>query len=250
MTGLGLHVERGGTGADLVVLLHGLGATGAVWHRLARAIEARGRRWIAPDLRGHGRSPSAGPFGFGLHAADVATLLRDEDPARVTLLGHSFGGVVGALLAGGLFGPLPARLETLGVKLTWSEADLAGARAAAQRPARLFATRDDAQERYARIAGLHGLVAPEAPEMAGGVTAVEGGYALAMNPGVFSAADASVPDLLRRVRVPLRMAAGAEDPMVTLAEMTAIDPAARLLPGQPHNAQITAPEAVLALLDP
>jgi hypothetical protein len=28
---MNLYAEEGGTGADLLVLLHGLGATGAVW---------------------------------------------------------------------------------------------------------------------------------------------------------------------------------------------------------------------------
>ena len=245
----GLHVERGGAGADLIVLLHGLGATGAVWHGLTALIERRSARWMAPDLRGHGRSRSEGPFGFGNHAADIATLLRTEDPARVSVLGHSFGGVVGALVAGGLFGPLPARLVTLGVKITWSESDLAGAHAMARRPPRLFSTLAEARERHAKLAGLHGLVEPDAPELDRGVCERDGGFALAMDPRVFLAADATVPDILRRVRTPLRMAAGAEDPMVTLPEMTAIDPGAHLLPGQPHNAQVTAPEAVLALLD-
>lgn len=245
---MALWTERGGEGDGLVVLLHGLGATGAVWHGVARHIEARGMRWIAPDLRGHGLSPSAGPFGFGNHAADVAELLAGEDMARVTILGHSFGGVVGAALASGLFGPLPARLVTLGVKLTWSEAEIAGAQAMATRPGKVFATEAEAQERYAKVSGLHGLTAPDAPETARGVHAVPGGFALAMQPGVFGAVGPSVPDLMRGARCPLSMAAGSEDPMVDLATMQGIDPAARTLPGLPHNAHVAAPEAVAALI--
>lgn len=245
----GLYAERGGQGAGLVVLLHGLGATGAVWRGLAAGIEARGQRWIAPDFRGHGLSPAAGPFGFGVHAADLALLLAEEDPARITVLGHSFGGVIGALLAGGLFGPAPARLVTLGVKLHWSAEEIAGAQAMAARPGKVFATEAEAGERYAKVSGLYGLVAPGDPALAGGVRAVEGGFALSMAPGVFGAVGPSIEAIFRGVTTPLRMAAGSEDPMVTLAQMQAIDPGARLLDGLPHNAHVVAPERVLALLD-
>ncbi|MCA0206407.1 MAG: alpha/beta hydrolase [Proteobacteria bacterium] len=245
----GLYAEWGGQGARLIVLLHGLGATGAVWHGLCEGIEAQGHRWIAPDFRGHGRSPAEGPFGFGVHAADLARLLAEEDPAQVTVLGHSFGGVVGALWAGGLFGPVPARLVTLGVKQVWSTEEIAGAQAMAARPGKIFATEAEAWERYAKVSGLHGLVPPGAPALARGVRAVKGGFALAMAPGVFGAVGPSIEAILRGVTVPLRMAAGSGDPMVTLAQMRAIDAGAMLLDGLPHNAHVAAPERVLALLD-
>ena len=75
-----------------------------------------------------------------------------------------------------------------------------------------------------------------------------GGFALAMQPGVFGAVGPSVPDLMRGARCPLSMAVGSEDPMVDLATMKGIDPAARTLPGLPHNAHVAAPEAVAALV--
>lgn len=245
----GLYAERGGQGARLIVLLHGLGATGAVWQGVAAGIEARGHRWIAPDFRGHGHSPAEGPFGFGVHAADLARLLADEEPLQITVLGHSFGGVVGALWAGGLFGPVPSRLVTLGVKQVWSAEEIAGAQAMATRPGKIFATEAEAWERYAKVSGLDGLVPPGDPALARGVRAVEGGFALAMAPGVFGAVGPSIETILRGVQVPLRMAAGSGDPMVTLEQMREIDPGALLLDALPHNAHVAAPERVLALLD-
>ncbi|MCC0075124.1 MAG: alpha/beta hydrolase [Rhodobacter sp.] len=245
----GLWVARGGEGDRLVVLLHGLGATAAVWRGVAARLESRGHRWIAPDLRGHGRSPSDGPFGFGNHAADIAQLLAAEDPACVTVLGHSFGGVVGALLCGGLFGPVPARLVTLGVKIDWSTEEIAGAQASALRPAKVFATRAEALERHAKVSGLFGLVTPDAPELDGGVCATGDGFALAMNPRVFTAVGPSVEQILRASLAPTRLSAGSDDPMVSLETMLRIDPGARALPGLPHNAHVTDPAAVVALLD-
>ena len=99
-----LHVESGGAGRRLLVLLHGLGANGVVWRRLVPILEAHWQgRWTAPDFRGHGRSPYEGPYGYAAHAADVAALIAGED--EVTLLGHSFGGVVAALVGTGWYGP-------------------------------------------------------------------------------------------------------------------------------------------------
>ena len=44
------------------------------------------------------------PYGFAVHAADMAALATELGASRVTVLGHSFGGVVGAVLGGGWFG--------------------------------------------------------------------------------------------------------------------------------------------------
>jgi len=250
VTPSGLWAAGGGSGDDTVLLLHGLGATAAVWHGVAQALQARGQRWLAPDLRGHGRSPSGGPFGYGNHAADIAALLAGQDMGRVTVLGHSFGGVVAALLGSGLFRPVPARVVTLGVKTDWSEAEIAGALAMAARPARLFASRDEALARYLKVSGLDGLVPPDAPETEGGIRARGEGWALAMDPGVFGAVGPDIAALLAACRAPLRMAAGADDPMVSPDSMRRLDPGAVLLPGLPHNAQVADPVAVADLVAP
>jgi pimeloyl-ACP methyl ester carboxylesterase len=245
-----MHVEQGGTGDRLAVLLHGLGATAAVWRGVAAALQARGWRWIAPDLRGHGRSPSAGPFGYGMHAADVAGLLAAEDMDRVAVLGHSFGGVVACLLGSGLFGPLPARIVALGVKTDWTEAEVAGAAAMATRPGKTFATRAEAMDRYLKVSGLAGLVPPDAPETEGGIFETPQGWALAMDPRAYAAVGPDIPALMAACRAPLDLAAGADDPMASPATMRRLDPRAVLLPGLPHNAHVADPAAAAALLDP
>ena len=55
----GIWSARGGDGEELVLLLHGLAANAAVFSRLVPLVEASGRRWITPDLRGHGRASCA-----------------------------------------------------------------------------------------------------------------------------------------------------------------------------------------------
>ena len=48
----GIAYASGGSDGPLLLLLHGLGATGAVWTRLlAQFQDAWPGRWAAPDLR-------------------------------------------------------------------------------------------------------------------------------------------------------------------------------------------------------
>ncbi|MEJ2885461.1 alpha/beta fold hydrolase [Actinomycetospora aeridis] len=88
------HIDQGA--GRPVVLLHG----GALDHRLwAPQIAAltRTHRVIAPDLRGHGASPTpTAPFR---HVDDVAALLRDLDLGPTTVAGISLGATVAVDLA-------------------------------------------------------------------------------------------------------------------------------------------------------
>lgn len=240
----GLTVSRGGSGERLAVLLHGLGANRAVWSRMT-AIADRywDGRWMAPDFRGHGGSPMQGPFGYGAHAADIADLIKDEDAGNVTLVGHSFGGVIAALAGAGLYGPPVNDVAAFGVKIVWSADEIAKAREMAARPAKTFATRDEAIERALKLAGLFGLADPDSDVATSGVVADGAGWRVAMDARVYGAVGPSVPDLLRLVPR-LRLAAGDKDPMVALADMQAIDPAARVIAGAGHNAHWEAPAAV------
>ncbi|MDX2201409.1 MAG: alpha/beta hydrolase [Hyphomicrobiaceae bacterium] len=244
----GIFAARGGGGTALLVLLHGIGANADVWAPVVAEIERRGGlRWMALDLRGHGRSAMEGPFGYGMHAADVAHALRAEAPADVVLLGHSFGGVVAALAASGQFAAPPSRVVGLGVKLEWSREEVTKAQEIAGKPARLLSTRAEAAERYLKGAGLFGLVAPEDAAARAGVIEAAGGFRVAVDPRVFAAVGPPLPPIFAQVACPLRLAAGSRDPMVGLAAMQRIDPAARLLDGLGHNAHWEAPAAVLDL---
>ena len=86
----GLWVRRCGSGDRVLVLLHGMGANGAVWSRLLPILDSRwsGRVLIA-DLRGHGCSVHQGPYGIDTHAADIAALIAGEAARSVILVGHS-----------------------------------------------------------------------------------------------------------------------------------------------------------------
>lgn len=245
VTARGIWAARGGSGERLLVLLHGMGANAGVWERLLPLIESSWRgRWLAPDLRGHGRSLREGPYGFGTHAADVAGLIDAEAPGPVTLVGHSFGGAVAALVASGWFGPRARDVAAFGVKIEWTPDETAKARELAGRPAPVFPTRDEATARYLRVSGLAGLAPPSSATVAAGVTGAAGRFQVAMDPRAYGAVGPSVEGLLRVAEAPLRLAAGDRDPMVTLEQMRRIDPVARIFAGVGHNAHWEAPEQV------
>ncbi|RFU23180.1 alpha/beta fold hydrolase [Geodermatophilus marinus] len=249
LTRTGTSYRSGGSGEHLLVLLHGLGATGAVWDRLLPLVERDWPgAWAAPDLRGHGRSPAEPPYGYAVHAADVAELAAAAGAARVTVLGHSFGGVVGAVLGGGWYGVEVAGVVAVGVKISWTDEEEAGARRMAGRPPQVFATREEAEDRHLKLAGLRSLATPGDPVAAAGVREVEGGFGVALDPRTFSAVGPRVEEVLARCAAPLRLAAGAGDPMVDLATMQRVDPGAVVLPGAGHNAHWETPEAVWALV--
>jgi pimeloyl-ACP methyl ester carboxylesterase len=240
-----LFAERGGDGDRVLVLLHGLGATAAVWRSfqkiLAREWEGR---WLAPDFRGHGRSIKSGPYTFEQHARDVAALLESETGQNVILLGHSFGGVIAALTASGDFGVTPQRALAFGVKIRWSEDEKNKAFDLAKRPAKIFSTREEAVDRYLKMAGIFGLVDPKSSDVDAGIAAADGGWKVAQESATFSAVEQSVPNALLRAKPPVLLAAGAKDPMVTLTDMQAIDANAVLLEGAGHNVHVEAPEKV------
>jgi pimeloyl-[acyl-carrier protein] methyl ester esterase len=86
---MSLHVERFGSGPDLV-LLHGWGLHGDVFKDLAWQL-VNDYRLTLIDLPGHGRSPAAAqPQGLAAIAAEVS----DAAPPRAAWLGWSLGGMI------------------------------------------------------------------------------------------------------------------------------------------------------------
>ena len=82
-----------------VLLLHGVPETSSCWRDLAPRL-AVGRRVLAPDLPGLGGSTFSGPYDVPSLVAQVAALVDGEGIARVDVVGHDWGGVLAAALAG------------------------------------------------------------------------------------------------------------------------------------------------------
>jgi pimeloyl-ACP methyl ester carboxylesterase len=237
-----LRVRRGGGdggSGPTVLLLHGLGATGEVWDGLVDLLPGA---WVVPDLPGHGGSAPLPAYTFPDVAAAVADLV---DPAGTVVLGHSFGGVVGLQLAAR---PGVRAVVGLGIKVAWSPEELSRAAALAAREPVSFATREEAVARHLKVSGLAGLVDPDAPAAAAGVVADGGGYRLAFDQRAFAVGEPGVAALVGASPVPVVLARGEHDTMVSAAELAELVPDPVDLPGLGHNAHVEDPAAVLRLL--
>jgi pimeloyl-ACP methyl ester carboxylesterase len=244
----GLFVERGGSGSPTLLLLHGLAGNSAVWHGLLKIIQSRWPgRWVAPDLRGHGRSFHCAPYSFGVHAADVAHLFEPGEP--VVCLAHSMGGVVAMVLASGWFGVQVDQVAAFGVKMEWRPEEIAKSREIARSPVHWFENRAQALQRYLRISGLEGLVAADSECAIRGITEYEGKFRLSMDPRA-NLAGAPLERIIPAMKSPLRLAAGENDPMVTLAQMRRYDPQAVIIEGLGHSPHVQAPERLWSFLEP
>ncbi|MEN3364478.1 MAG: hypothetical protein V7606_1752 [Burkholderiales bacterium] len=238
-----LHVKETGTGDPVLLLLHGLGANGEVWQPLLDVI---GGTWpgriVVPDLRGHGRSPHGLHYGYGQHASAIAELLQPGE--RVTIIGHSLGGVIGMVLASGWYGIDVRHVLGVGIKVNWSDDDLAKAATMAQAPVRWFDTRDEAIDRMLKVSGLIGLVRPDSAVVDAGVQDVDGKFRLALDPRTFSAPGPSFGAIVQASRVPFSLACGAGDKMVKLEELKVFDREAFAVPGFGHNLHVEAPKVL------
>lgn len=98
--GVSVHYEVWGAGTPLLMAHSGVGS-GAQWQRVAAALD--GRRCVAPDLLGHGRTgaPAGQAITHDLQADLLAALVGrgPAGPGPVDVVGHSYGGAGAVRLA-------------------------------------------------------------------------------------------------------------------------------------------------------
>ncbi len=240
--------ETGGAGRRTALLLHGVGATAAVWRGVERALQERGTvRWIAADLGGHGGSDWRPFYSVGQLAAEIADVVRES--SELFIVGQSLGAYVGLALASQWFGIQVRGVLGLGPKIAWPAADLQAAQELSARPVRWYPTEAEARARYRRVAGLGTDSAPGAEALERGVMRAEPGWRLAQDPRTFAVAGAPFASLVTSAAARVLLARGEHDPMVSLEELREYDPRARDIPGVGHNVHVEDPRAVVALLD-
>jgi pimeloyl-ACP methyl ester carboxylesterase len=96
--GLFFYDSDPGSRGTAVVLIHGNGDEADSWRHVLTRL-ALGRRVIAPDLPGFGRSSAIGQGKLPDLAAGVQRILESEGVQTVHLVGSSMGAVVAALVA-------------------------------------------------------------------------------------------------------------------------------------------------------
>jgi pimeloyl-ACP methyl ester carboxylesterase len=238
----------GSDDGPLLVLLHGLGGTAELWRGVEALLPGRwDGGWVTPDLPGHGRSPRAASYTFDAQAALVAETLPDD--RDLVLLGHSMGGMVALALAG--IHPGVRRVVGFSIKTWWPPDQVEGMRAQSLKPARVFATREEAVERYLKASGLHGLADPAAPEHEAGVVETDSpgpGWRIAQDMGTFDFGVPDMPALLAAVSCPVTLALGSEDRFVRPVNYEGLGVDVVTLPGLGHNPHVEDPAALLGLL--
>jgi pimeloyl-ACP methyl ester carboxylesterase len=84
--------------APSLILIHGLGDEADSWRRLMPSLSGTGRRILAPDLPGFGRSEWKGKIGVKAHAQAVLDLMQDVGAASPSnpaiLVGCSMGAII------------------------------------------------------------------------------------------------------------------------------------------------------------
>lgn len=97
----------GDPAARPLLLIHGVTASAAVWWRVGPALAASGRRVVAVDQAGHGRTGHwMGHHRIRDNAADLAAFVRAAglssaaagEPTALQVIGHSWGAVTTAAL--------------------------------------------------------------------------------------------------------------------------------------------------------
>jgi pimeloyl-ACP methyl ester carboxylesterase len=196
--GLKLHyLDWGDPAGPLILLLHGSRDHARSWDWTARALVRDGWRVVAPDLRGHGDSDWSpdGAYIVSYNVLDLADLIDHLGAPQLTLVGHSFGGVICARYTA----MFPERVRKLvivdgmgpgpGVFRAWerqgsiarSREWVARRRTVGDRPPLVFATVEDALARMA-AGNLH--LTPEQAEHLGrhAVRRTDGGWTWKSDP--------------------------------------------------------------------
>lgn len=239
------HWIEAGRGDSTLLCLHGVSGGAEGWRPLLAAMAGDRHRVLAWDMPGYGHSPSCGEPGFQAWTGAIGALLDAAGVDRVTLVGHSLGGMIALDAAV----RMPGRITAL--VLACSTPAFGGGTGPAQRT--FLARRLGPLDHGAEMGDVApGLIA----EMAGpnaASTLIDAHRALmaAISPDAYRGAIRALVGFDRRsaldgIACPALCVAGAQDPIATPALMRAMArriPGARYaeIPGAGHLAPFEAP---------
>jgi esterase len=88
---MNLNFKKYGSGAETLVILHGLFGSLDNWHTLATKFGKKFTVYTI-DQRNHGLSPHSDEFDYNILADDLARFMNEHNIEAVTIIGHSMGG--------------------------------------------------------------------------------------------------------------------------------------------------------------
>ena len=244
-----LYTNKGGSGDRTFLLLHGLGCNSDVWKGLISKInQAKAGKWIAPDLRGHGRSHWAEEYCAGYHANDLANIVKNE--SNLIVVGHSMGAFISIILALGIYNLDIKFVLGIGQKTKWLIDEKKKLFEFAAKPVHIFKTKSEALMRYLKVSGLANIIDPTDPRLNNAIVKNKRGYSLAADPktvlvagspiGLFQAASYNTK---------IRLVCGEYDNVTNLKSLQELDKKAFELRGLSHNAHVEDPTVIWKILE-
>jgi 3-oxoadipate enol-lactonase len=235
--GFSLAVESSGEGARAFVCLHGLADTRSIWRKLAPGLAERGRV-VRVDQRAHGDSSAPpGPYRRDDLAADVRTIVQTLRLGRVTLVGHSMGGIVAMATA-------LAHPEVVDGLVLLGTASEASERVAAWYEKIATAAETSGLDGFRRA--VFGADSPRA--VAGDATGLA-----AMTRMLESLHTDPLTPRLPEIACPVRLLVGDKDPMgvgaSVIIQRALPNATLEVVPGKGHWLHLEAPDVVLAAID-
>ncbi len=235
-----MHVEQTGDGAAVLLLLHGLGATGAAWRRAVAALDdAWEGAIVVCDLPGHGDSSPLAQYTYDTIAAAVSECLPACE--RLVVAGHSYGGLIAVQLASGRFDVTPAAVVATSVKVRWTADELAAIAAFASKPTRLFDTFAEAQDRYRKVSGLTPDVTDDPADLARGVVADGDLFRLSQDPATGGVGEPDMAAALTSAQCPVLLSRGVTDWMVSDDDLAAFGVPTLTIGDAGHNVHVEQP---------
>jgi pimeloyl-ACP methyl ester carboxylesterase len=234
-----------------VVLLHGFPLNAAIWHKQQLDLGDR-FRVITPDLRGHGRSPVP-KDGYEMEsmAGDILAMLDSMRIQQAMILGHSMGGYV-TLAAWRL---APERFAALGLIASHAAADTPAGKEGRRKLAEKVAAEGSQPVADAMLPKLFGkdstppeIVVEQVRQMI--MNSPRAGLIGAIN-GMANRADST--DLLKGMKIPMLIVAGADDQIIPRDKVEAIAKAVKgskltIIEKAGHMPMLEQPDATTAAI--
>ncbi|MBS1845335.1 MAG: alpha/beta hydrolase [Actinobacteria bacterium] len=256
MAGCDIRWLAWGEAGPSAVMVHGARAHAGWWAAVAAGLVEAGHRVVAFDLSGHGDSGRRSEYSADLWADELAEVIVEVAGGCATVIGHSMGGWVTIACAA----RRPEQVRSVILLDSAVRRPREGAewepRGMRERPLKPYRSREEAVESFR-------LVPPQPlqPEILRRVAETslrpgqEGSWVWKFDPAMAQTfSDGLIVEYLRRVRQPVHLVYGSEDPLVSattgedIGALLGREIVATEISGAYHHALLDHPQEVAAAL--